>query len=70
MSWPVVIIASYLIFIVIGIALAGIGKLRPDALAPFSEVVEYIMQHRITRIATFMVWWWLGWHFMVGETIR
>jgi len=28
------------------------------------------MQHRITRIGTFMAWWWLGWHFMVGATIR
>ena len=70
MNWPLAIISSYLIFILIGLSLGAIGRLRPDKLAPFGLLVENIMQHRITRIALFMVWWWLGWHFMVGETVR
>ncbi|HBB39797.1 MAG TPA: hypothetical protein DCZ33_06100 [Candidatus Aquiluna sp.] len=70
MNWPLAIVGSYLLFIVAGIALAAVGRLRPDKLAPFGELVESIMQHRITRIGTFMAWWWLGWHFMVGATIR
>lgn len=70
MNWPLAIISSYLIFILIGLALGSVGRLRPDKLAPLGELVENIMQHRITRIALFMVWWWLGWHFMVGETVR
>lgn len=70
MNWPVAIIGSYLLFILIGLALGAIGRLRPEKLAGLGELVENIMQHRITRIALFMVWWWLGWHFMVGTTIR
>jgi len=70
MNWPLAIISSYVIFILIGLALGAVGRLRPDKLAPLGELVENIMQHRITRIALFMVWWWLGWHFMVGETVR
>ena len=70
MNWQTAIVASYLLFIVVGIALAAVGRLRPDRLAPLSELVENVMQHRITRIGIFMSWWWIGWHFMVGATIR
>jgi hypothetical protein len=70
MSSEIWILAGYLGFVALGIALAAIGRLRPNALAPASEMLRYIMSHRITRIALFMVWWWLGWHFLVGTTVR
>lgn len=64
------IIAGYLGFVAMGIAFAAIGRLRPQLIAPLGELLRFIMQHRITRIALFMVWWWLGWHFLVGTTVR
>lgn len=64
------IIFGYLSFVGIGIALAAVGRLRPQTIAPLGELLTFIMSHRITRIALFMVWWWLGWHFLVGVTVR
>ena len=64
------IIFSYLAFVAIAIALGAVGRLRPNTIAPLGELLCFIMSHRITRIALFMVWWWLGWHFLVGVTVR
>lgn len=64
------IIAGYLGFVAMGIAFAAIGRLRPQLISPLGELLRFIMQHRITRISLFMVWWWLGWHFLVGTTVR
>jgi hypothetical protein len=64
------IVAGYLGFVALGIAFAAAGRLRPSLLAPLGELLRFIMQQRITRIALFMVWWWLGWHFLVGVTVR
>ena len=64
------IIFSYLAFVAIAIALGTVGRLRPNTIAPLGELLSFIMSHRITRIALFMVWWWLGWHFLVGVTVR
>lgn len=64
------IIFSYLAFVAIAIALGAVGRFRPNTIAPLGELLSFIMSHRITRIALFMVWWWLGWHFLVGVTVR
>jgi hypothetical protein len=61
---------SYLVFIALGIGLAIWGKLKPNYLVGFPGLLTFIMRHRITRIALFMVWWWIGWHFLVGVTVR
>lgn len=70
MSTEFLIIFSYLAFVAIAIALAAVGRFRPNVIAPLGEMLSFIMSHRITRIALFMVWWWLGWHFLVGVTVR
>ena len=57
------IVSGYLGFVILGVVIALLGRLRPDILSPLSELLKYIMRHRITRIALFMTWWWLGWHF-------
>ena len=61
---------AYLMFVGVGIVLAAFGILRPQLFAPLGQVLTFIMRHRITRIALFLVWWWIGWHFFVGVTIR
>lgn len=65
-----VIIGLDLIAVTVGIAMAAIGRLWPASFAPLGELLSLIMRHRITRIALFAVWWWLGWHFLVGPTVR
>jgi len=61
---------AYLLFVAIGVVLAAVGRQRPDLFAPLGQTLRFIMRHRITRISLFLVWWWLGWHFFVGVTIR
>ena len=70
MNWDLVIDFGYLAFVLIGFSLALVGKLKPNAIVPVGVFLRFIFQHRITRIALFMVWWWLGWHFLVGVTVR
>lgn len=61
---------GYLMFVALGVLLAAIGRFRPSVLLPLNELVSFISSHRITRIALFVVWWWLGWHFLAGVTVN
>lgn len=70
MNWNLLIDFGYLGFMVLGMVLWLIGKFFPSALSPLPTFLSFIFQHRITRIAIFMVWWWLGWHFLAGVTVR
>jgi hypothetical protein len=54
---------EYLGVIAAGIVLWLLGRLRPDLIAPFGDLISRIMHHRNTRIAVVVIWWWLGWHF-------
>ncbi|MCF8529067.1 MAG: DUF6186 family protein [Aquiluna sp.] len=70
MSPEVMLSFAYLLFVAIAVVLASFGTLRPEKFTPLSQTLKFIMRHRITRISLFLVWWWLGWHFFVGVTIR
>lgn len=63
------IVSGYLGFVMLGVLLALVGRLKPDFVAPLSELLSYVMRHRITRIALFVTWWWLGWHFLGGTNL-
>jgi hypothetical protein len=54
---------EYLGVLAAGLALWVLGRLRPDLVAPFGDLIARIMHHRNTRIAIVVIWWWLGWHF-------
>jgi hypothetical protein len=70
MNWDLLIELGYLGFVSLGFVFVLIARLKPTALVPLGTLLRFIFQHRITRIALFMVWWWLGWHFLVGVTVR
>lgn len=54
---------EYLGVILAGVVIWALGRLRPDLVAPFGDLIARIMHHRNTRLAVMVVWWWLGWHF-------
>lgn len=60
------IVATYILFVFLFLVLVLIGRRYPERVAPFGVMLSHVMRHRITRFALFMVWWWLGWHFLVG----
>ena len=54
---------EYLGVIFLGMVAWLIGRLRPDVLATFGELVNRIMHNRNNRLAIMIIWWWFGWHF-------
>jgi len=38
-------------------------------LAPVGEVLDLVLASRAARVALVGFWWWLGWHFLVGQTV-
>ena len=56
-------VIEYLVVILAGFAVWLLGRLRPDLISPFGDLIARIMHNRNTRIAVIVVWWWLGWHF-------
>jgi hypothetical protein len=60
------IVSSYVGFVFLFLVLVLIGRRFPNRMARFGDMLNHVMRHRITRFALFMVWWWLGWHFLVG----
>jgi len=57
-------------FVAVGIALAfsAWAAWQRDPSATVTALFERAMSDRLTRIAILLAWWWLGWHFLAGQT--
>ena len=64
---PPIPVIEYVAVILIGVAVWVIGRVRPDKMAPFGDLIDRVMHHRNTRLALMVVWWWLGWHFFTDK---
>lgn len=42
---------------------------RMDAEATITALFDQIMTSRAARIAIIVMWWWIGWHFLAGQTV-
>ncbi len=42
---------------------------RKAWLAPVGSLFDQIMTTRSTRVAIMLFWWWVGWHFLVEQTV-
>ena len=54
--------------------LAGINPrapLRPvlHGEVPLTELLDEVLAERAPRFVLVLFWWWLGWHFLVGQTV-
>jgi hypothetical protein len=65
------LVLSIACFVLCGAALgvAGwvIGRRFPEA--SVAALFDRLMADRIIRIAIVVMWWWLGWHVLVGQTV-
>lgn len=62
-------IGIYLLCLVAALVLA-IGAHRPSwRLAKVTEMLDSVLAERAPRIVLVVFWWWLGWHFLVGQTV-
>lgn len=42
---------------------------RSDPDATVAELFDLALQDRTVRLAVLVCWWWLGWHFLAGQTV-
>ncbi|XPP25685.1 MAG: DUF6186 family protein [Leucobacter sp.] len=41
---------------------------RGDPEATVTGMFDRMMADRVVRVAVLLIWWWLGWHFLAGQT--
>ena len=52
-----------------GLILASWRIRLQDVGATVTELFDRLLEDRSVRVAVIVVWWWLGWHFLAGETL-
>lgn len=40
-----------------------------DPEATVTDLFDRLLDDRTVRVAVIVVWWWLGWHFLAGQTL-
>jgi Family of unknown function (DUF6186) len=50
---------------VLGAVLVLVSHTNPEAVTPFSKLLDRVMASRAARITILVFWWWVGWHFLV-----
>ena len=61
-------VAVISVFVAFGLAAVGIDAMAQrggSRLVPVAVLLQSAMGSRSVRIAVLLVWWWLGWHFLV-----
>ena len=51
------------------VVLVILGARDRDRFAPPSDLFDRVLASRTARVAIVVVWWWLGWHFLVAQTV-
>jgi hypothetical protein len=51
------------------IVLVALGQRNRDRFATFGELLDRVMVTQAARITILTFWWWLGWHFLVVQTV-
>lgn len=59
------VIAVFAAFGVAALAIDSMAHRSGSRLVPVAVLLESAMGRRTARIAVLLVWWWLGWHFLV-----
>ncbi|MCC6376877.1 MAG: hypothetical protein IT191_07650 [Microbacteriaceae bacterium] len=63
-------ISAYLLCLAIAVGIEVAGNRNPERLAPLGHLLDEVMESRSARIGILMFWWWVGWHFLVGQTVQ
>jgi len=62
-------IGIYLLCLAAALVLA-VGAHRPRwRIGKVTEMLDAVLAERAPRIVIVLFWWWLGWHFLVGQTV-
>jgi hypothetical protein len=58
------VIVGFVLVLVTTLGAVAVTHVRRDLVAPVGETIAYLTRTRAARIATVLVWAWLGWHFL------
>ena len=64
-----VISLSWFLLCGASLAITGwtIGRHHDDA--TITAMFDRLMADRVIRVAIIVMWWWLGWHLLAGQTV-
>ncbi|WP_022917330.1 DUF6186 family protein [Ruania albidiflava] len=64
-------IASGLYFAVCAVALLVTDRIarRSADEVTITDLFDRVLTSRTIRLAVLVCWWWLGWHFLAGQTV-
>ncbi len=51
------------------VALVVLGQRDREHFATLAELLDRVMATRTARLAILAFWWWIGWHFLVAQTV-
>jgi hypothetical protein len=51
------------------VVMGALSQRDRDRLAPFGDLLDRVMATRAARVAIIVFWWWIGWHFLVAQTV-
>lgn len=62
-------IGAYLFFLACGVVVALL-PLRPTGrIASVYQLLDVVLANRTARVTLVVFWWWIGWHFVVAQTV-
>jgi hypothetical protein len=71
MNTYLITVTGYLFFVVTAGVLWFLTRNgRSEKVASLRELLVRVLRYRVTRLAIFFSWWWLGWHFVVNLIAR
>ncbi|HMM82532.1 MAG TPA: DUF6186 family protein [Terrimesophilobacter sp.] len=69
MTLRLITIAAFLACLVLVGLLELLAHREPEKLTSLTSMIDHVMATRSARIGILLFWWWLGWHFLVGQTV-
>jgi hypothetical protein len=62
-------IGAYLSCLALAVLLEVHARRRASRITPLGDVLSDVLADRPVRITLVAFWWWIGWHFLVGQTV-
>lgn len=59
----------YGVILVAGVVVGVLSHVKPVDLAPIGKLLDRLLDSRAIRVTLVVFWWWLGWHFLVVQTV-
>jgi hypothetical protein len=69
MTLRLLTIAGFVACLLLIMILDLLARREPRKLTPLASMIDHVMASRSARIGILLFWWWLGWHFLVGQTV-